>query len=240
MKCFYVSATPSRGFTVVSGKAIGGSSTTDLLIYERGNKYDYERIAQLGNPDWCYRNVLPYLRKLENCSVETQDAEYRGHFGPVSVEDLSFRTNSSEVFVRACNEKGFKFIDPNGKSNVGVSYVQARSRRGLRVSAEKAYLRPIKCRKNLKVIKCSTVWNLIFDKRFPQKVVGVKYESEGKFYLAVANWEVIIANGGINTPKLLLLSGIGPAEHLRNLRIPLRMNLPVGQKLTNRLMFYGE
>lgn len=113
------------------GKGLGGSSLLNYMIFSRGAREDYDKWAQLGNPGWSYRDVLPYFQKLENCTLEYRDEAYRGHDGPIQVEE-PYITVGDEVFVDAAEELGYKYLDYNGRTNKGVSYMQTTTKNGLR------------------------------------------------------------------------------------------------------------
>ncbi|KAI4454916.1 glucose-methanol-choline gmc oxidoreductase [Holotrichia oblita] len=214
------------------GKGIGGSSLINSLIYTRGTKEDYNRWESLGNPGWSYEDVLPYFKKLENCTIPIRDDLYRGHDGPISVQD-AYQTKSGDVFIEAAENSGYKYVDYNGRTNKGVSYMQHNTKNGLRCSGESCYIRPIKHRKNLTIRKNSQVTKILIRNN---TAYGVEFKN-GRIYTAFANKEVILSAGAINSPQILLLSGIGPKHQLLKFGIKPIHNLPVGQKMHDHIAY---
>lgn len=139
----------------------------------------------------------------------------------------------------ACRNLGFSYVDYNGKCFAGVSYVQTRQNHGFRVTSEKAYIRPVRHRKNLVVLTGSQVTRLILRKDDCWKAIGVQYFKNDRYFIARASKEIIVADGGYNSPKLLMLSGIGPKKHLEQLKIPVNIDLPVGIKIQSHLCLPG-
>lgn len=113
------------------GKGIGGSSLINSMIYTRGTKEDYDRWESLGNPGWGYEDLLPYFEKLENCTIPIRDDSYRGHGGPIYVEN-AYQTKSGDVFIEAAENAGYNYVDYNGRTNKGVAYMQMNTKKGLR------------------------------------------------------------------------------------------------------------
>ncbi|KAF2903276.1 hypothetical protein ILUMI_02912 [Ignelater luminosus] len=220
------------------GRALGGTTIINYMIHVRGNKHDYDRWASFGNPGWSYEDVLPYFLKSEDASVRINDPPYRHKGGYLSVGDVPFRSQSVHVFVRAAQELGYKYVDYNGKEQLGVSYVQATIRRGLRCSAEKAFLMPVRNRTNLTILTKARVTKVLIDPQ-TKEAYGVEYVRNKKRHIVNASKEVILSAGAFNSPQLLMLSGIGPEDHLRELGIPILKALPVGQKMYDHLTFLG-
>ncbi|GJQ74213.1 hypothetical protein Trydic_g22056, partial [Trypoxylus dichotomus] len=217
------------------GRGIGGSSLLNFMIFSRGVKEDYDRWAEMGNIGWSYDEVLPILKRLENCTIHWQDTPYRGHHGPIYVED-PYVSTSGHVFVKAAIKAGYKYVDYNGRTNRGVSYIQATTKKGLRCSGEKCYIRPIRCRKNLTIRTNSYVTKVLIKH---DKAYGVEYSLNGRSYRAYAKKEVILSAGAIQSPQILLPSGIGPTEQLSSFGIKTIKDLPVGQKLYDHPIYYG-
>ncbi|CAH0548915.1 unnamed protein product [Brassicogethes aeneus] len=221
------------------GRAVGGSSIINYMIHVRGNRRDYDRWAASGNPGWSYEDVLPYFIKSEDARVEKQDGELRGRGGYLTVSDVPFRSESAHAFVRGAQEVGHKYVDYNGADQLGVSYVQADQRDGYRCSTEKAFLRPARERPNLKILAQARAIKILINPK-TNSAFGITYVKNRQYFNAYAKKEVILSAGAFNSPQLLMLSGIGPKEHLQELDIPLVKDLPVGQKLYDHLTFFGQ
>ena len=211
------------------GKVMGGSSVLNYMVYTRGNRKDFENWSDLGNPGWDYENVTQYFRKLENNIVPSASPNYRGKGGPVTVSNIPYKSASASAFVRAGVEKGYNYVDYNGPKQVGFAYLQATVKDGKRQSTNVAYLYPIKGRKNLHVKKNSHVTKLLIDNS--KNVYGVQFISRGRTYSVNTTKEVILSAGAINSPQILMLSGIGPSKHLKQLGINPVMNSAVGYNL---------
>uniref|UniRef100_A0A182JBX2 Glucose-methanol-choline oxidoreductase N-terminal domain-containing protein n=1 Tax=Anopheles atroparvus TaxID=41427 RepID=A0A182JBX2_ANOAO len=209
------------------GKVMGGSSVLNYMIYTRGNRRDYDRWAQLGNPGWSYADVLPYFRKLEHNVVPDADPTYAGKRGPLTISYPAYRTNVAKAFVAAAMAKGAPYVDYNGASQIGVSFIQSTTKDGKRDSTNAAYLYDLHGRTNLHVKKQSQVTKIVLD-RATKRATGVRFYHAGKFYSVRARREVILSAGAIGSPHLLMLSGVGPAEHLRQHGIKPLVDLPVG------------
>jgi len=219
---------PSRGGKVdlwPAGKVVGGSSSINGMLFVRGAAADFDRWAAAGNPGWSHADVLPYFRRME--TSEFGEAQLRGAFGPLHVEPLRSRHPMGAAFETAAVAAGLIFNpDYNGATQEGVSPPQVTQRRGRRWSAARAYLG--RKRPNLRLLTSAEVQRVaIRDGR----AVGVVYRRGGVETLAEAD-EVVLSAGAIGTPKLLMLSGIGPAAELAELGIPLVLDAPgVGANL---------
>ncbi|XP_044261103.1 glucose dehydrogenase [FAD, quinone]-like [Tribolium madens] len=220
------------------GRGLGGSTLINYMIHVRGNRRDYNRWAKMGNPGWSYRDIFQYFLKSEDFLVKKQDPGYHTTGGYLGVQDVPYRTPSAHAFVQAAQEAGHKFVDYNGKRQMGVSYVHATTRNGKRSSAEEAFLRPIKHRQNLKISTKSRVTKVLIDPQTRQ-AHGVEYIKNRKYHKAIASKEVILSAGAFNSPQILMLSGIGPQKHLQELGIPVLEDLPVGQKMYDHITFLG-
>lgn len=212
------------------GRVMGGSSVLNYMIYTRGNRRDYDRWAEMGADGWSYDDVLPYFQKLENSRVPNADAAYAGKGGPLTVSEVEWKSDISRAFVGAGLEKGLPYVDYNGKTQIGVSYLQTSTDHGKRASSNVAYLYPIQGRKNLFVRKLTSVTKILID-RTTMAAVGVQYMSGGRMGTVRAKREVIVSAGAINSPQLLMVSGIGPKEHLVEMKIKPVVDLPVGYNL---------
>uniref|UniRef100_A0A6P7GPM3 Glucose dehydrogenase [FAD, quinone]-like n=1 Tax=Diabrotica virgifera virgifera TaxID=50390 RepID=A0A6P7GPM3_DIAVI len=218
------------------GNALGGSTVINYMIWVRGNRRDYDNWADLGNPGWSYDDLLPLFKKIEDVHVVIKDEGYRGTGGPVTVTDVEWRTKVSGAYVEAAQQAGYSYVDYNGKEQLGVSYVQATTRRGRRDSAERAYLRPIRNRRNLKIQTKSKVTKVLIK---DNAAYGVEYSHNGIRHKVYATKEVILSAGALNSPQLLMLSGIGPKEDLEPLGINVIKDLPVGKKMYDHAAFPG-
>jgi choline dehydrogenase len=195
------------------GRGWGGSSSINAMVYIRGNAYDYDHWSQLGNQGWSYESVLPYFKRAEDFSGEGDD-DYHGTGGPLSVQK-SNRENDEllDVFVEAGQQAGIPFTkDFNGKRQEGVSRYEHTMRGSKRCSAARGYLHPALGRKNLHTETDVTVDRVEFDGK---KAVGVTFIKGDKSVTVRANKEVILSAGAINSPQILLRSGVGPADEIK-------------------------
>ncbi|GAB0089546.1 hypothetical protein DMENIID0001_041110 [Sergentomyia squamirostris] len=222
-----------------TGKMLGGSSSHNYMFYIRGNRRDYDHWEDLGNAGWSWKEVLEYFKKSEgNKNDEVADL-YRGKFhnkdGPLTVEFIPPSNLWKVMFFEAAKELGYKYlIDFNGNDHIGFGLVQKTVCNNRRMSTAKAFLVPAKNRPNLHVVKNAHVLNLEFDDK--NKVTGVKVNLANKKNLVVeARKEVIMSAGSINTPQILMLSGIGPRYHLEELGIPLIKDAAVGRNLQDHI-----
>ncbi|MFN8514900.1 MAG: choline dehydrogenase [Thermomicrobiales bacterium] len=215
------------------GKVFGGSSSINAMIYQRGNPADYNRWAALGNEGWSWDEVLPHFKRAEN--QERGESEYHGVGGPINVADLRDPNPLSRAFVQACAERDLPLNeDFNGATQEGFGLYQVTQKEGMRHSAAVAYLHPVLGRENLTVIPHALVQRLTFD---GVRCTGAVYRREGEEQTVEASREVILCGGALNSPQLLLLSGIGPKEQLESFGIDVVADLPgVGQNLQDHLM----
>ena len=215
------------------GKVLGGSSSINAMCYIRGNARDYDEWAALGADGWHWDNVLPYFKRSEG--NERGGSEFHGGDGPLGVSDPRHRNPLSEVFLEAARQAGHAPTDDfNGARQEGFGWYQTTTRDGARSSSARAYLKPVRKRPNLTVITGATASRVtITDGR----ATGVVYSVNGKgAFHEVAGKEVILSGGAINSPQLLMLSGIGPAAHLRQHGITVVRDLPgVGGNLQDHL-----
>ncbi|XP_016661905.1 glucose dehydrogenase [FAD, quinone] [Acyrthosiphon pisum] len=219
------------------GKGMGGSSIINAMIYTRGKKEDYDTIAALGNDGWSYDDVLPYFLKSENNSIpEYQNSPFHSQKGNLHVERVRYHSPFTDKFIEAGGELGLKKnIDYTIDPEYGVSRLQAATLNGRRVSASKAFIRPAKNRQNLHVAIYSQVTKIRIDPK-TKKTIGVEFLKKGKLRTVYVKKEVILSAGPINSPQLLMLSGVGPKDHLKHHGIPVIQDLPVGKTL---LEHYG-
>ncbi|KAB0791778.1 hypothetical protein PPYR_03578 [Photinus pyralis] len=221
------------------GKVVGGSSVLNYMIYTRGNRRDYDNWEKLGNTGWSYRDVLPYFKKVENFSIPTDyNRSYHGSDGYLSVGYAPYRTKLSEHVLEAAMESGLKYVDYDGATQVGVSQLHVSMQDGVRHSSSKAYLHPIRNRSNLHFRKRAMVKRVVIDP-VTKHARGVEVVLAGTTYMLQASKEVILAAGAINSPQLLMLSGVGPKKHLTQVGIPLVQNLKVGYNLMDHVAVGG-
>lgn len=211
------------------GKVMGGSSVLNYMVYTRGHPNDFDTWSLMGNEGWDFKNVSHYYRRMENNVVPNATPNYHGKNGPITVSESSYKSQVAQAFVDAGIEAGYPKVDYNGPSQVGFSYLQATIEKGIRKSSNAAYIYPVRKRKNLHVRKNSRVVKLLIDGN--KRVYGVRFYSGGKYFNVNATKEVILSAGALNSPQILMLSGIGPAKHLSALGIPTVVNLAVGYNL---------
>ncbi|XP_049879225.1 glucose dehydrogenase [FAD, quinone]-like [Pectinophora gossypiella] len=221
------------------GKVVGGSSVLNYMIYTRGTQPDYDNWKNMGNEGWGWDEVLPYFKKIENYNIpQFDDPKYHGNSGHVNIEYAPFRTTKGKAWVKGAQQLGFKYGDHNGPSPSGVSFLQLSMKNGTRHSSSRAYLHPINKRNNLHLSKGSMVTKLILDST-KTKVIGVELEKMKRKYKILAKKEVIVSAGAINSPQLLMLSGIGPKKHLEDMKIPVVKDLKVGYNLMDHIAAGG-
>ncbi|HUN43858.1 MAG TPA: choline dehydrogenase [Acetobacteraceae bacterium] len=210
------------------GKVLGGSSSINGMVYIRGQHEDFDLWRQMGCAGWSAQDVLPYFKRAEHQTRGPDDWHATG--GPLAVSDVEAGHPLCEAFIRACNELGFPTNhDFNGASQDGVGYHQTTTRNGRRCSTAVAYLKSAAQRRNLRVLTGALAERVIFEGR---RAVGVAFRQDGLAVTARARREVILCGGAINSPQLLLLSGIGPQQHLTDLGVPVVHHLPgVGQAM---------
>jgi choline dehydrogenase-like flavoprotein len=211
------------------GKALGGSSAINGMVYVRGHRSDYDHWAALGNPGWSYADLLPYFRRSEH--NEQFNDEFHGQGGPLNVAASRTGNPFQQHFLQAGREAGFPICaDFNGAEQEGIGIYQVTQKNGERCSAARAYLFPAMNRPNLKVRTGVQVTRLLFEGR---RAVGVQARDEdGQTLTLRARREVLLCAGALQSPQLLMLSGIGPAAHLRSMGIPVLHDLPgVGENL---------
>lgn len=216
------------------GKVMGGSSSINGMVYVRGHAHDFDHWAEQGASGWGYADVLPYFKRMEN-SLGGEEG-WRGTEGPLNVQRGPRRNPLYAAFVEAGQQAGFELTDDyNGSKQEGFGAMEQTIHRGRRWSAANAYLRPALKRKNVRLVNGFARKIVIENKR----AVGVEIETRKKVQVVKARREVIIAASSINSPKLLLLSGIGPAAHLKKHGIEVVADRPgVGQNLQDHMELY--
>ncbi|WP_250459981.1 GMC family oxidoreductase [Microbulbifer litoralis] len=211
------------------GRTLGGSSSINAMIYTRGNGADYDAWEAAGNPGWGWRDLLPYFLLSEG-NERGSDAHHSG-YGPLTVSDLKWKSEAGRAFVRAAQAAGHRLNnDFNGGQQGGVGFYQVTQKHGRRCSAASAYLHPVKNRPNLSVFTGRQVARLLFR---GDRVTGVELLGGRRI---LANREVLLCGGAVQSPQLLMLSGIGPEEELKRQGILLQAHLPgVGRNLQDHL-----
>lgn len=220
------------------GKVIGGSSSINGMVYVRGHAHDFDNWARLGAKGWAYKDVAPYFKRMENWTSGGHggDAEMRGNDGPLHVMRGPRSNPLFRAFVEAGREAGYEVTDDyNGVKQEGFGPMEQTVHKGRRWSAANAYLRPALKRDNCTLIK-GLVERVVFEGK---KAIGIEINRGGKSEIIRANREVILSAGAINSPKILMLSGIGPAAHLAKHGItPVVAREGVGQNLQDHLELY--
>jgi choline dehydrogenase-like flavoprotein len=220
-----------RRIEAMRGKVLGGSSSINVMAYTRGNRGDYDRWAQKGALGWSYADVLPYFRRGE--TWEGGENPWRGGAGPVGTEFAKTRDPLYDAWIEAGKAAGFPYTpDYNAERQEGFGRSQYTIRNGYRSSAANAYLKPARRRRNLTVATHAYATRVLLQ---GTRASGVEFAQRGQTIRAEAAREVILALGTFNTPQLLMLSGIGPAAHLREHRIQTIADLPVGKNLQDHL-----
>lgn len=199
------------------GKVLGGSSVLNYMVYVRGNKHDYDLWESLGNPGWSYNDVLPYFLKSEdNRNPYLSKSPYHKTGGYLTVQESPWRTPLVIAFLKAGQELGYQNRDINGEDQTGFMVAQGTIRRANRCSTAKAFIRPVRLRNNLHVALEAHVTKLLINP-FTMKTYGVEFIRDGKKQIVMARKEVVLSAGALNTPQIMMLSGIGPKEHLAKL-----------------------
>lgn len=224
-----------RRIEAMRGKVLGGSSSINVMAYTRGHHSDYDRWAQKGARGWSYGEVLPYFRRAE--TWEGGADTWRGGDGPLGTEFAKTRDKLFDAWIEAGRSAGFPVTDDyNGRHQEGFGRSQYTIRDGRRSSTARAYLRPARNRPNLVVEIGALVLKIRLQGTY---ATGVEYVAAGgERRVAEAGREVILAAGAFNSPQVLMLSGIGPAAHLRALGIAIAADLPVGRNLQDHLGAY--
>ena len=217
------------------GKVLGGTSSINGMIYMRGNAADYDQWRQLGNEGWSYDDVLPYFRKAED--NERGANEFHGVGGPLRVSNQPYNWEIAQALLAACTQAGIpETPDFNGATQEGCGYYQTTTNNKRRWSTAAAYLKPARNRPNLVVKTKAHATRLLFDNG---RAVGVEFETPRGRERAMAGREVIVSGGAFGSPQLLLLSGLGPAQHLQDMGVAVVKDMPgVGSNLQDHFNTY--
>ncbi|MBW8483891.1 GMC family oxidoreductase [Actinomadura parmotrematis] len=210
------------------GRTLGGSSSTNAMIYIRGHRHDYDTWRDAyGCAGWGYADLLPYFRRAED--QQRGASPFHGEGGPLRVEDLRYKHPLTRAWVQSAKSYGLAANnDFNGAEQDGVGFYQVTHKRGRRWSTAAGYLRPALDRPNLTVVTDALATGVLIE---DGRATGVRYELRGEPLVARAGAEVILAGGSVNSPQLLMLSGVGPADHLREHGLDVLVDAPVGQGL---------
>ena len=233
---YFTRQQPELGHRRISfpfGKVLGGSSSINAMMYFRGTAAAYDRWREYGNPEWGFSDVLPYFRKAER--QQRGGSDVHGASGPIHVSDPRHRAPFSQAFVEACLETGMRHVeDFNGPAPEGAGFFQVTQRSGRRAGAATGYLAPARRRKNLRVETYAEVEKVVLE---GDRAVGVDYRvRSGEPQHARVRRELLICAGALNSPKILMLSGIGPADELKAVGVSPKHDLPgVGRNLQDHV-----
>ncbi|KAI4478399.1 hypothetical protein M0804_012053 [Polistes exclamans] len=220
------------------GKVLGGSSVLNGMIYLRGNRKDYDNWAKMGNTGWSYDEVLPYFLKSEDNRIPSlEKSPYHKKGGYLTVDEFRWKSSFLDPILQGAEELGYKNQDINGENQTGFMRTQATVRNGKRCSSAKAFLRPLWNRPNLHIALNAQVLKVLVNAR--KQATGVQFIRDGLKQTIWVKKEIILSAGSINSPQLLMLSGIGPKEHLKELNIPVISDLRVGDNLQDHVSFHG-
>ncbi|MGH8806954.1 MAG: GMC family oxidoreductase [Noviherbaspirillum sp.] len=215
------------------GKTLGGSSSINAMLYVRGNRWDYDHWASLGNAGWSYEEVLPYFKRAENNEIHGADG-YHGAGGPLNVTYPRHASPLNQMFLEAAAMHGIPNIaDYNGATQTGSFMYQVTHKNGERCSAAKAYLTPNLSRPNLTVLTHAVSARILLEGK---RAAGVAYYQDNELKEVKARREVVLSSGAFGSPQLLMLSGIGPGAQLQRMGIPVAHDLPgVGRNLQDHI-----
>ncbi|XP_060603875.1 glucose dehydrogenase [FAD, quinone]-like [Ruditapes philippinarum] len=217
------------------GRVLGGSSVLNAMQYTRGSRYDYNEWAANGCIGWSYKDVLPYFLKSEDIQIdELKSSTFHRSGGPLAVSGSRI-TELSDLYMKAGQELGFNITDYNGADQEGFNRMQLNVRNGVRDATGLAFLGRIGKRSNLDIVIETFVTKVNIVNKAAD---GVFYVRNGKKSYVRAKKEIILSAGAINSPQILMLSGVGPEEHLKSMDIPVLLDLPVGNNLQDHLMAY--
>lgn len=221
------------------GKSMGGTSVINFMVYTRGFKSDYDLWQSMGNDGWGYKDVFKYFMKSENIDVPNlKKSKYHASGGYLNIERPKWRTPLVGAFLEEGKNMGYPSGDSEGLTPLGFYHVLTNTKDGARQSASKAFIRPIRNRANLHVTKKSKVTKILINPN-TKTAYGVEYVKNNKKYTVRAKKEVILSAGSINSPQLLMLSGVGPKDHLDEMGIPVLQDLRVGENLQDHVSMAG-
>jgi choline dehydrogenase len=224
-----------RSITINQGKVLGGSTSLNAMMYVRGNPKNFDQWEKMGATGWGYRGILKYFKKIED--FENGESEYHSTGGELSIRDCPDEVMRSEHFLVGATELGYDGPDwdyNGGRQENGAGLLQFHiDKNNRRANGMSAFIDPIRSRDNLKILTAACVTKILIEDK---KAFGIEFEAENLTWNALAQKEVVISSGALASPKLLLLSGIGPAAELEELGIPVTSDLPgVGKNLQDHL-----
>lgn len=240
--CYFVSGMTNFTCPMGRGRGIGGTTLINGLVYSRGSSMDFDRWAKhVEDERWSYQQVLPYFQRTENFIQRDRDAPVsdfvHGRGGLLDVEYHLPRSPHLNAFLSANEELGYTVADYNAGTGLGASPAQINTRNGRTLDVGTAFILPALHRRNLKIMTNSYVTRILIDKY--KKVQGILFTHDNKYFRAIASKEVILSAGTFQTPQLLMISGIGPKDHLQSLGIPVIQDLEVGSTLRDHAAYYG-
>jgi len=218
------------------GKGLGGTSNLNWMIWSRGHQQDYAKWAEItGDETWNFDGVLPYFKKAEDFHGE-YNSTYHGVGGPMQIGIAPYNS-TADIFVQAGQDLGYSKTDLNAPFTEGFDLIYSNMKYGRRAGAYEAYIKPARKRRNLTIIKFAHV-NKVLMKGDNNEAYGVQFDKHGQFFEAYARKEVVISAGAVNSPKILMLSGIGPKAQLESHKIPVKVDSPVGENLQDHVSVY--
>ncbi|XP_037813969.1 glucose dehydrogenase [FAD, quinone] [Lucilia sericata] len=225
------------------GRGVGGTSLINFMLYTRGHRKDYDHWSQLGNKGWSYDEVLPYFKKSEHMEIEElRKSKYHGTKGPLNVCYTDYKSKLLKAFLKSSHEMGYNITDPNGEHMLGFSRSQATLQNGRRCSSGKAFIKPIVHRQNLHLSMKSRVTKIVIEtskKSQKLKARAVEFIKNRQRFVIRAKKEIILSAGSIASPQLLMLSGIGPKQNLKQHNITVIKDLKVGYNLQDHITLNG-
>ncbi|XP_037289908.1 glucose dehydrogenase [FAD, quinone] isoform X4 [Rhipicephalus microplus] len=235
---------PGQVAVMTLGKIMGGTSSINSMNFVRGNKHDFNMWETHYNATgWNYTSVLENFKAIENFNISTvpeaERNEYHGKTGETPINYPAYNTSLSYAFLNACRDSGYDYIDYNGANHTGYSRVQSNTANGSRMSANKCFLLSVQKNRteNLHISINSTVTKIIFDEN--KRATHVIFTKDGEEMNVTIGYELILSAGAINSPKLLMVSGVGPKKDLNASNIPCVLDLPVGEGLMDHAIFLG-
>lgn len=222
------------------GKALGGTSVINGMLYTRGSKEDFDHWGELGNYGWEYdEHVLPAFKKSEKAMLKHyHKPQFHNSSGLLGVEHNPYKTPIADIFIKGNKAMGLEEIDYNADENIGVAHLQTNTLKGRRHSAYKAFIKPALNRKNLHIMLNTRVTKVLIDSK-TKIAQGVEFVRKKRRMVIKARKEVILSAGSFHSPQLLMLSGIGPKADLERIGVPLLQDLPVGKEMYDHISFPG-
>ena len=225
---------------VPRGRSLGGSSMLNWMAYIRGHRGDYNEWAALKNPGWSYQDVFPHFRKSQAFVGNVSNEHYHGHDGPLGVMQTRYIHPVNEILIDTFEEMGYPIGDVNAEEAEDTGFfpkfqAQVFQENSVRRGTYKSFVEPILGKKKITVVTFATVTKILFSQRKVTKAIGVEFERFGKKYTYLNKKEIAVCAGAVGSPQLLMVSGIGPKDHLSDLGIDVVADLPVGGNLMDHL-----